>query len=174
MFFIGDMEARRIAAALHMGTRMAESQASGEGTELSHEHDPDGCMVCALAKLSAMDAESKVRVQYAVDAGPEDAFTIPVKVFRIMLARILDMQFEERMLRAMARGVSPEDMATEESGDEDIPTVELGNLIDIVYRRAGDKATVIFADRLKDIGFEFATRAGISTSIKDMTSPPQK
>ncbi len=51
---------------------------------------------------------------------------------------------------------------------------ELGNLIDIVYRRAGDKATVIFADRLKDIGFEFATRAGISISIKDMTIPPQK
>src|SRR5260370_39680885 len=39
---------------------------------------------------------------------------------------------------------------------------ELGNLIDIVYRRAGDKATVIFADRMKDTGFEFATRAGIS------------
>jgi DNA-directed RNA polymerase subunit beta' len=27
---------------------------------------------------------------------------------------------------------------------------------------------------LKDIGFEFATRAGISISIKDMTIPPQK
>jgi DNA-directed RNA polymerase subunit beta' len=51
---------------------------------------------------------------------------------------------------------------------------ELGNLIDLVYRRAGNKATVIFADRLKDIGFEFATRAGISISIKDMTIPPQK
>ncbi|MGC2760634.1 MAG: DNA-directed RNA polymerase subunit beta', partial [Candidatus Binatus sp.] len=51
---------------------------------------------------------------------------------------------------------------------------ELGNLIDFVYRRAGDKATVIFADRLKDIGFEFATKAGISISIKDMTIPPQK
>ena len=51
---------------------------------------------------------------------------------------------------------------------------ELGNLIDIVYRRAGGKATVIFADRLKDVGFEFATRAGISISIKDMTIPPQK
>ncbi len=51
---------------------------------------------------------------------------------------------------------------------------ELGNLIDIVYRRAGDKATVIFADRMKDVGFEFATRAGISISIKDMTIPPQK
>jgi len=51
---------------------------------------------------------------------------------------------------------------------------ELGNLIDIVYRRAGNKATVIFADRLKDVGFDFATRAGISISIKDMTIPPQK
>jgi DNA-directed RNA polymerase subunit beta' len=51
---------------------------------------------------------------------------------------------------------------------------ELGNLIDIVYRRAGNKATVIFADRLKDVGFDFATRAGISISIRDMTIPPQK
>src|SRR5712691_10059257 len=50
---------------------------------------------------------------------------------------------------------------------------ELGNLIDLVYRRAGNKATVIFADRLKDIGFEYATRAGISISIKDMTIPPR-
>src|ERR1700688_628515 len=48
---------------------------------------------------------------------------------------------------------------------------ELGNLIDLVYRKAGNKATVIFADRLKDVGFEFATRAGISISIKDMKIP---
>jgi DNA-directed RNA polymerase subunit beta' len=51
---------------------------------------------------------------------------------------------------------------------------ELGNLIDTVYRRAGNKATVIFADRLKDMGFEFATRAGISISIRDMTIPAEK
>src|SRR6202521_311905 len=51
---------------------------------------------------------------------------------------------------------------------------ELGNLIDLTYRRAGNKATVIFADRLKDVGFDFATRAGISISIKDMKIPAQK
>ena len=51
---------------------------------------------------------------------------------------------------------------------------ELGNLIDLSYRKAGNKATVIFADRLKDIGFEFATRAGISISIKDMKIPAGK
>ncbi len=51
---------------------------------------------------------------------------------------------------------------------------ELGHLIDLAYRRAGNKATVIFADKLKDLGYEFATRAGISIGIKDMLIPPQK
>ena len=51
---------------------------------------------------------------------------------------------------------------------------ELANLIDISYRLAGNKATVILADRLKDIGYENATKAGISISIKDMVIPPSK
>ncbi len=51
---------------------------------------------------------------------------------------------------------------------------ELGNLIDLAYRRAGNKATVIFADKLKDLGYEFATRAGISIGIKDMLIPPHE
>ncbi len=51
---------------------------------------------------------------------------------------------------------------------------ELGNLIDLSYRRSGNKATVIFADKLKDMGFAFATRAGISIGIKDMLIPPEK
>ena len=45
---------------------------------------------------------------------------------------------------------------------------ELGNLVDLSYRLAGNKATVIFADKLKDLGFEYATKAGISIAIKDM------
>src|SRR5438046_4633009 len=51
---------------------------------------------------------------------------------------------------------------------------ELANLIDVSYRLAGNKATVILADRLKDIGYENATKAGISISIKDMVIPPSK
>ena len=35
---------------------------------------------------------------------------------------------------------------------------ELGDLIDLAYRHAGNKATVIFADKLKDLGYEYATR----------------
>jgi DNA-directed RNA polymerase subunit beta' len=51
---------------------------------------------------------------------------------------------------------------------------ELGSLIDIAYRSAGNKATVIFADKLKDLGYEQATRAGISIGIKDMVIPAAK
>ncbi|MFB3926259.1 MAG: DNA-directed RNA polymerase subunit beta' [Syntrophales bacterium] len=51
---------------------------------------------------------------------------------------------------------------------------ELANLIDYCYRTCGDKTTVLLADRLKDLGFKFATSAGISISIKDMVIPSNK
>ncbi len=50
----------------------------------------------------------------------------------------------------------------------------LAALIDHTYRHAGTKQTVILADRLKDIGYEYATRAGISICIDDMKIPVRK
>ncbi len=51
---------------------------------------------------------------------------------------------------------------------------ELRILINECYRREGIKATVILSDRLKDLGYKFATLSGISISIKDMTIPSRK
>jgi len=51
---------------------------------------------------------------------------------------------------------------------------ELANLIDYCYRVCGDKTTVLLADRLKDLGFSYATSAGISIAIKDMVIPATK
>ncbi len=50
----------------------------------------------------------------------------------------------------------------------------LAKLIDHTYRHAGTKDTVILADRLKDMGYEFATRAAVSISINDMLIPLSK
>jgi len=50
----------------------------------------------------------------------------------------------------------------------------LARLIDECYRKAGTKATVILADRLKDLGYEMATQSGLSISIKDMVIPEKK
>jgi DNA-directed RNA polymerase subunit beta' len=51
---------------------------------------------------------------------------------------------------------------------------ELAWLIDYTYRNAGTKETVILADRLKDLGYEYATRAGISVCVNDMIIPVNK
>jgi len=51
---------------------------------------------------------------------------------------------------------------------------ELRTLINEVYRRAGTKATVILADRIKDLGYKYATISGISIAIKDMLIPKKK
>jgi DNA-directed RNA polymerase subunit beta' len=51
---------------------------------------------------------------------------------------------------------------------------ELAWLIDYTYRNAGTKETVILADRLKDMGYEYATRAGISICVNDMMVPVNK
>ena len=51
---------------------------------------------------------------------------------------------------------------------------ELANLIDEAYRRCGDKKTVILADRLKDLGYYYATKAGLSICVDDMRIPESK
>ena len=51
---------------------------------------------------------------------------------------------------------------------------ELANLIDYCYRTCGDKVTVLLADRLKDLGFKYATASGLSIAIHNMVVPPNK
>ena len=51
---------------------------------------------------------------------------------------------------------------------------EISQLIDVVYRHCGQKETVIFADRLMALGFDYACRAGISFGKDDMVVPSTK
>ena len=51
---------------------------------------------------------------------------------------------------------------------------ELRALINESYREAGTKSTVILADRLKDVGYKYATLSGISIAMKDMVVPSRK
>src|SRR5690606_8202739 len=46
--------------------------------------------------------------------------------------------------------------------------------IDLCYRLNGEKETVLLADRLRTLGYNYATAAGISISLKDMIIPTAK
>ncbi|MHB1109081.1 MAG: DNA-directed RNA polymerase subunit beta' [Devosia sp.] len=50
----------------------------------------------------------------------------------------------------------------------------ISKMIDTVYRGCGQKETVIFCDRIMDLGFKHACRAGISFGKDDMVIPPTK
>ncbi|MDA8823258.1 DNA-directed RNA polymerase subunit beta' [Opitutales bacterium] len=51
---------------------------------------------------------------------------------------------------------------------------DLGNLILETFRHRGKEETIESLDRLKEMGFDMATKAGISIGIFDMIIPPEK
>ena len=51
---------------------------------------------------------------------------------------------------------------------------EISRLINRCYREAGLKATVVFADKLMYLGFEYATKSGVSIALDDMVVPDNK
>src|SRR5204862_361612 len=51
---------------------------------------------------------------------------------------------------------------------------QLGDLIDSCYRAFGQKETVLLADRLRHLGYSFATKAGISICVDDLLIPHRK
>ncbi len=50
----------------------------------------------------------------------------------------------------------------------------LSALIDAAYRAHRNKATVLLADKLRTLGYEYATRAGVSICMDNMHIPPRK
>ncbi|MBZ7994493.1 DNA-directed RNA polymerase subunit beta' [Campylobacter canadensis] len=51
---------------------------------------------------------------------------------------------------------------------------DIGALVDYVYKNGGLEVSASFLDNLKNLGFEYATKAGISISIADIIVPDEK
>jgi len=73
--------------------------------------------------------------------------------------------------RALLRDICPARSRSIQQGDGQ---EQLAELIDLVYREAGQKATVLLADALRTTGYTYATRAGISICLDDMVIPPSE
>ena len=61
-----------------------------------------------------------------------------------------------------------------EAVNQDMNKQSLRDLVDYAYRNLGPKSTVILADRIKDIGYQYSTEAGLSISIDAMIIPEAK
>ncbi len=51
---------------------------------------------------------------------------------------------------------------------------QLRNLIAWAFMNYGTARTAVMADKLKDLGFRYATKAGVSISVEDLMVPPSK
>ncbi|MEA1881359.1 MAG: DNA-directed RNA polymerase subunit beta' [Candidatus Marinimicrobia bacterium] len=58
--------------------------------------------------------------------------------------------------------------------DDRIDKKRLSNLVNETYLIAGNQKTIVFLDKLKNLGFDAATQAGISIAISDILIPEEK
>ena len=114
---------------------------------------------------------SEVRMAY--DAGELDIHA-RIKVRMRNLASDEKPQLVETTAgRILLREILPENVPFS-AINKVMTKKELSNLVDVCYRLAGNKDTVILADKLKEIGFRYSTEAGISICIGDMVIPDGK
>ena len=68
---------------------------------------------------------------------------------------------DHRRSRASSRRSSPK-ASRSSYVNKTLDKKALSHLIDVCYRKHRNKATVLLADRLRSLGFEYATKAGVS------------
>ncbi|MGB3716340.1 MAG: DNA-directed RNA polymerase subunit beta' [Candidatus Promineifilaceae bacterium] len=51
---------------------------------------------------------------------------------------------------------------------------EVNELVNRVYRRFGDDVTIEMVDKIKDLGFKYATSSGITIAVSDLTIPEER
>ncbi len=87
--------------------------------------------------------------------------------------KIGDKLYDTVMGRILVYEITPSEIPFEEI-NKVLTKKVLTALIDLSYRKAGQRKTVIFADKLKDLGYEHATKAGISICVDDLKIPSTK
>jgi len=116
----------------------------GEGKVFSN---PEEVRIAYDANEVDLHARIKVRL---------DGELVETTIGRILLKEILPEEIPFRLINKVMK------------------KSELANLIDYCYRYGGDKKTVLLSDRLKGLGYHYATLAGISISLDDMLIPSNK
>ncbi len=87
--------------------------------------------------------------------------------------RLSDKKYETSVGRLILREIIPTEIPFDEY-NRVMDKRALAELMDMCYRMAGNKRTVMLADRLRTLGFEYATKAGVSICMQDMKIPSKK
>ena len=164
------IEAQIEARVLMMSTNNILSPANGEPIIVPSQDIVLGIYYMTRQRLG-VKGEGKMyaspdEVRIAYDAGELD-------LQAGITVRMNGRRVDTTTGRVLLSEVVPEDMGFDRV-NRVMTKKELKNLIAECYRFSGTKATVLLADRLKDLGYKFATKAGISICVSDMVIPHRK
>ncbi|NBX81702.1 DNA-directed RNA polymerase subunit beta' [bacterium] len=87
--------------------------------------------------------------------------------------RIAGKRFETTPGRLILREIVPSEIPFDDY-NRVMDKKALSELVDSTYRAVGSKRTVILADKLRSLGFEYATKGGVSICMSDMKIPGKK
>jgi len=164
------IEAQLEARALMMSTNNILSPANGRPIIVPTQDMVLGLYYMTREKINVkgegkiFSSPEEVRVVY--DAGEVD-------LHAQITVRIDGQRVPTTTGRVLLKEVVPSEIPFEFI-NKAMTKKEIGELIDICYRKSGEKETVILADRLKGLGFSYATLAGISIGIDDLRIPTRK
>jgi len=130
----------------------------GEGKYFA---DPEEVMVAYDAGM--IDLHARIKIKFN---GKQVETTVGRVILRDVIEHALDEIEEEKRTSIMNELFSLINRIMDKK--------TIAQLVDKCYREAGEKATVILSDRLKNLGYYFATLGGISISIDDMKIPKKK
>ncbi|OQX65253.1 MAG: DNA-directed RNA polymerase subunit beta' [Desulfococcus sp. 4484_242] len=165
------LEAQIEARVLMMSTNNILSPANGDPIIVPSQDIVLGIYYMTREKPFAK-GEGKIfsspeEVRVAYDAGALD-------LHAAIQVRIDGKLYPTTTGRILLYDIIPEKTLPFELVNKVMTKKELRFLINESHRKAGIKATVILGDRLKDIGYKYATLSGISISMKDMVIPSGK
>ncbi|WP_447979883.1 DNA-directed RNA polymerase subunit beta' [Candidatus Nitrospira bockiana] len=164
------VEAQIEARVLMMSINNILSPANGKPIAVPSQDMVLGCYWLTKERAGAK-GEGKVfasreEVRMAYDAGEvEEHAKVKVRIDGTLVATTVGRVLLGEILPASVPFAQANQVMTKK---------EMTKLIDAVYRQAGHRETVILLDKIKDIGFSYATKAGASICIDNMHIPARK
>ncbi|MBU1652000.1 DNA-directed RNA polymerase subunit beta', partial [bacterium] len=164
-------EAQIEAKLLMLSTQNLLHPASGRPIAIPSQDMVLGCYYLTKVRRGDIGSNKKFfgpeEVTMAVDNGIISLHS-PIKV------RINGKLIETTAGRVIFNGILPEALRYKHYINELLTKKRLGQIAAYCHKRVGMNETALFLDRLKDLGFTYATNGGLSTSLEDVEIPEEK
>jgi len=127
--------------------------------------------------LAGMRKKSRIEGRPLVYSGPDDV-RMAYDAGKLDLHKWINVRMDGQIVettcgRIIFSEILPAGIPFKEV-NKDITKKELTRIIENTYKKAGKRATVVFLDNLEKLGFDLATKSGISICMADMHIPSKK